>query len=139
MSTPLHYAANIMKWVEAKDRKPTIAFDFDGTIVTHRYPEMGEVRPGMKKMMAELREAGAEIIIFTGRTSNAWPDYKEGDREKAVKEVNAFLVENDVPFDSIEDGTHGKIPADVYYDDKAYRATDDPEADKKGLFEILKL
>lgn len=134
-----HPLLSVMKWVESKTRKPTIAFDFDGTIIEHAYPEMGPIRPGIRELMAELRSAGAEIVIFSGRCSNAWPEYKEGSREKAKKELEEFLVLNEIPFDWVDDGSHGKIPADVYYDDKAYLSTRDLEQDKKGLLKFLNL
>lgn len=137
--TEEHALHPVMEWVQSTSRKPTIAFDFDGTIIEHAFPAMGPLRPGIRDMMRELREAGAEIVIFTGRCSNAWPGYKEGGREKSKIIVEEFLTLNEVPFDRVDDGTHGKIPADVYYDDKAFLATNDLESDKKGLLNLLRL
>ena len=45
----------------------TIAVDFDGTIVEHKYPKMGRVLPGALKVLAELRKEGHELILLTMR------------------------------------------------------------------------
>lgn len=46
----------------------TIAIDFDGTIVTHRYPEIGEPVKGAVPVIKELIENGHRIILFTMRS-----------------------------------------------------------------------
>ena len=47
-----------------------ICVDFDGTIVDHRYPNIGEPVPGAIKWLKEWQKNGAKIILFTMRSSN---------------------------------------------------------------------
>lgn len=44
-----------------------IAVDFDGTIVDHRYPEIGEPVPGALNWLRGWIQAGAELILWTMR------------------------------------------------------------------------
>lgn len=92
-----------------------ISIDFDGTIVEDRYPEIGYLKPGAKKVIQRLHEEGHKIIINTCRV---------GDLERNC--VN-FLLEKKIPFDRINDnlpelvakyGTNcRKISADIHIDD----------------------
>jgi len=44
-----------------------IAIDFDGTIVDHRYPDVGEPCPGSFEWMRKFQAAGAKLILWTMR------------------------------------------------------------------------
>jgi hydroxymethylpyrimidine pyrophosphatase-like HAD family hydrolase len=95
-----------------------IAVDFDGTVVDHRYPEIGDLKAGAKDALKAFKKAGHKIAIWTCRA---------GKEELAVRQ---FLIQNDIPFDSINTAVPGtdlgtrKIYADVYIDDKALRFED---------------
>jgi len=95
-----------------------IAVDFDGTVVEHHYPKIGPLKPGAKEALHAFRKAGHKIIIWTCRA---------GAEEKAVR---AFLVENDIPFDTVNNPIMGadlgtrKVYADLYIDDKGIRYDD---------------
>jgi hydroxymethylpyrimidine pyrophosphatase-like HAD family hydrolase len=95
-----------------------IAVDFDGTLVDHRYPDIGNLKPGAREAMMSFKKAGHKIAIWTCRI---------GKEEQAVRQ---FLIQNDIPFDSINTAVPGtdtgtrKIYADVYIDDKAVRFED---------------
>ena len=95
-----------------------IAVDFDGTLVDHRYPEIGELKPGGVKALKAFHKAGHKIIIWTCR---------QGAHERDVRQ---FLLENRIPFDSINMPIPGydlatrKIYADIYIDDKGLRFND---------------
>ncbi len=45
-----------------------IAIDFDGTIVTHMYPEIGEPVKGAVSVMQQLIKKGHKIILYTMRS-----------------------------------------------------------------------
>lgn len=45
-----------------------ICVDFDGTVVDHRYPEIGEPVPGAIKWLLRLQSSGARLILFTMRS-----------------------------------------------------------------------
>ena len=47
-----------------------IAVDFDGTCVTHKYPEIGE-DIGAVPVLKELTERGAQLILWTMRSGNS--------------------------------------------------------------------
>jgi hypothetical protein len=92
------------------------AIDFDGTIVEQRkYPEIGELLPGAKEVITELRRRQHFIIIWSCR---------EG---AAASKMVLFLWQNKIPFDSINQNaptsivgflSHSrKLYADVYIDD----------------------
>ena len=42
---------------------PVIAVDFDGTIVTHRYPEIGTVIDGAFETLKDLKRNGFTLIL----------------------------------------------------------------------------
>ena len=45
-----------------------ICVDFDGTVVDHRYPEIGEPVPGAVKWLRKFLRHGARLILFTMRS-----------------------------------------------------------------------
>ncbi len=47
-----------------------ICIDFDGTIVDHRYPEIGEPVPMAVKWLLRLQDSGARLILFTMRSDD---------------------------------------------------------------------
>ena len=99
-------------------KKLVIAIDFDGTIVTDKYPDIGYLKRNAKKVINELFDAGHEIIINSCR---------QGREEREMVE---FLLDNEIKFDEVNqnlcyrieeyDNDCRKIGADVYIDDKEY-------------------
>jgi hypothetical protein len=53
-------------WDDLKDPM-YIAIDFDGTIVEHKYPDIGGEVPGAIRWMKEFQAAGAKLILWTMR------------------------------------------------------------------------
>ena len=45
----------------------TIAVDFDGTIVEHRYPEIGKERPFAIQTLKMLLKEGHQLILWSVR------------------------------------------------------------------------
>lgn len=95
------------------------AIDFDGTIVMHRFPEIGPEVPGAGRAIRGLHAAGHNIIIWTCRTL-ARP-------QPGIEEMIVWLKRNDVPYDAINCNMFGatfysmpKIYADVYIDDRNF-------------------
>ena len=88
------------------------AFDFDGTIVKNKFPNIGDIIDGTVKKMNELYlELENIIIIWTCRNE----DY--------TAQMRQFLIKNKLPFDFINENpifdTGGrKIFAHEYYDDR---------------------
>ena len=60
-----------------------IYLDFDGTVVEHAYPQIGNLNPGSFETMQKLQSAGHELILNTYRT-----DLKDGSFNNAIKFLN---------------------------------------------------
>ena len=92
-----------------------IAVDFDGTVVTHAYPEIGD-DAGAVAVLKELTDNGCRLILYTMR-SGALLD-------KAVK----WFRDREIPLYAINENpsqqrwtSSPKIHADLYIDDKDNR------------------
>ncbi|KJR96740.1 MAG: hypothetical protein VR65_27215 [Desulfobulbaceae bacterium BRH_c16a] len=47
-----------------------ICIDFDGTVVDHRYPDIGQPVPGAIAWLKKLQRHGAKLILFTMRSNS---------------------------------------------------------------------
>ena len=98
-----------------------IAIDFDGTIVDHKYPFIGTLKPGAKETINRWYVEGHKIIIWSCRTE-----------EETVLKAKEFLKENDVNYHTFneniesDDGfdPYPKIFAHLYIDDRGLRFDD---------------
>lgn len=63
-----------------------ILLDFDGTVVEHAYPEIGQANPGAADVIRKLQSAGHEIILNTYRA-----DCANGSLGKAINYLNNQL------------------------------------------------
>lgn len=97
-----------------------IAVDFDGTLVTDKFPEIGEPIESTWKAVFECQKAGAKIILWTCR-----------DNERLKEAVN-FCNSRGLFFDAVNENLPEcqalfnndtrKIYANEYWDDKAVPA-----------------
>lgn len=102
--------------MEREKRRPVIAVDFDGTIVTHKYPQIGEELEGAFSTLKDLQEAGFIIDLWTIR---------DGD---LLDEAVNFCKEHGIEFHAINNNEpkeeflpkymSRKIFADYYIDDR---------------------
>ena len=89
-----------------------IAFDFDGTLCVHSYPEIGEPIKDNIDLLKIHKKMGNVIIIWTGR---------EG---KDLENMIEWLKKYNIPYDYINENPEiigfnaRKIFADIYYDDR---------------------
>jgi hypothetical protein len=97
-----------------------ICIDFDGTIVDHRFPAVGEPVPGAIEWMKSFVEAGGKIILFTMR-SDTGPE-----NDHLTQAVN-FIESNGVELYGVNHNptqgrwtTSPKAYGHVYIDDAAY-------------------
>lgn len=94
----------------------TIAVDFDGTIVEHRYPAIGKERPFATVTLRRLADEGHRLILWSVREGALLEEAVEWCRERGVK---FYAVNRD--FEE-EDGTgrgySRKIKADLFIDDR---------------------
>lgn len=90
-----------------------IALDFDGTCVTHAYPEVG-VNIGAQEVLKELVNNGHNLILFTMRSGETLADAEK------------WFEDNDIPLYGVQfnPGQHSwtqsnKCYAQLYIDDAA--------------------
>ncbi len=98
-----------------------IAVDFDGTICTVDYPEIGREREGAKEIINKLYDEGYMIIINTCRTDDGV--YPAATMAKKFMEVRGIKYhhfnENAPHILELYGCDTRKISADIYLEDKA--------------------
>ena len=97
-----------------------ICVDFDGTIVDHRFPEIGKPVPGAIKWLKRINKSGGRIILYTMRSDG---NMMGNLLTEAVQYLNAEGIElfgvNRNP--SQESWTTSpKVYGDLYIDDSAF-------------------
>lgn len=93
-----------------------IAVDFDGTIVTDAYPEIGPERPFATQTLKMLHADGHELILWTVREGRRLKEAVEWCRERGVE---FYAVNRDFPEEDAEMKTFSrKIKADLFVDDR---------------------
>ncbi|MBR4149623.1 MAG: hypothetical protein IKT94_05770 [Rikenellaceae bacterium] len=90
-----------------------IALDFDGTVVTHEYPYVGE-DIGAVPVLKELTAAGHQLILFTMRSG------------KLLDEALAWFERNGIELFAVNENPEQKswtssvkVHANIYIDDCA--------------------
>jgi len=93
-----------------------IAIDFDGTIVEHKYPEIGKEILFAFETIKALQKQKHQLILWTYRSGKELDDAVEYCRQNGVEfyAVNASYPEEE--FD--EDFASRKIDADIFIDDR---------------------
>ena len=93
-----------------------IAIDFDGTIVKHRYPKIGEEIPFAIETLRQLTSEGHKLILWSVREGELLDEAVEWCRERGLEfyAVNGNYAE--------EQSTHEhfsrKLKADLFIDDR---------------------
>ena len=99
-----------------------IAVDFDGTLCTEAFPDIGEILPAHERVIRYLqseKEKGSVIILWTCRE-----DIPE---RKLLSEAVAWCKQNHIPIDYVNERPlpeyngffSRKLYADLYIDDKS--------------------
>jgi len=92
-----------------------IAVDFDGTIVTHEYPKIGEPLPFAFETLKLLQEKH-QLILWTYRTGKELEEAVEFCKKNGV---NFYAVNKNYPEEKFDpETTSRKINADIYIDDR---------------------
>ncbi len=92
-----------------------IAIDFDGTIVEHDYPVIGNEMLFAFQTMKELQKQGHLLILWTYRTGKELEEAVEYCRCNGIE---FYAVNKSYPEEIMDDSTSRKIYADIYIDDK---------------------
>lgn len=98
----------------------TIAVDFDGTIVTHEYPQIGREQPGAFRTLKRLQADGHRLILWTVREGELLEAALDFCRENGLE----FFAANEHYTDEPRPDSNGlapacrKLTADLYIDDR---------------------
>lgn len=94
-----------------------IAVDFDGTIVEHRYPEIGVERPFATQALKMLIEDQHQLILWTVREGKLLDDAVEWCRKRGVE---FWAINKDYPEEEKSKNQHysRKLKADLWIDDR---------------------
>lgn len=97
-----------------------ICIDFDGTIVDHRFPEIGPPVPGALEWISKFQAAGARLILFTMRSDGG----RNGD---VLTEAVSYLQDNGIQLYGINANptqvhwtSSPKAYGQLYIDDAAF-------------------
>ena len=97
--------------------KKVIAVDFDGTLCTNKWPQIGEPNTALIRQLAEERKNGTAVILFTCRDKKLLQAAVKWCKEQGLvfDEVNRNTKERI----RLYKGDGRKISADIYIDDRA--------------------
>ncbi len=97
-----------------------ICIDFDGTVVDHRYPYVGDPVPLAIDWLQRWQELGAKLILFTMRSDN-------GAGQDLLSDAVNYLRENSIELfginqnpDQLSWTDSPKAYAHLYIDDAAF-------------------
>ena len=94
----------------------TIAVDFDGTIVEHRYPKIGEEIPFATETLKILAQERHKLILWTVREGELLEEAGEWCRQRGVF---FYSVNKDYPEEEkSHNGFSRKLKADLFIDDR---------------------
>ena len=94
----------------------TIAIDFDGTIVEHRYPQIGPEIPFAIDTLKMLMQEKHRLILWTVREGRLLEEAVEWCRQRGVE---FYAVNQDYPEEEKGDkGFSRKLKADLFIDDR---------------------
>ena len=95
----------------------TIAVDFDGTIVTHKYPDIGEEIPFAVETLKMLRQNGHKLILWSVREGELLDAAVQWCRDRGLE---FYAVNRDYPEETTDNNPHfsRKLKADMFIDDR---------------------
>ena len=94
----------------------TIAVDFDGTIVSHRYPEIGREIPFAVDTLKILAREGHRLILWSVREGHLLDEAVAWCRERGLE---FYAVNKDYPEEErSHDNFSRKLKVDLFIDDR---------------------
>ena len=101
-----------------------IAVDFDGTIVEHRYPEIGKELPFAISTLKRLQEERHRLVLWTVREGKLLDEAVEFCRQRGLEfyAVNANFPEEEAKLGA---AACRKLKADLFIDDRNVGALPD--------------
>lgn len=95
----------------------TIAIDFDGTIVEHKYPLIGKEIPFALLTLKQLYQDGHQLILWTYRAGKELQDALDFCSENGL---SFYAVNKNYPEEIFDASISRKILADMYIDDRNF-------------------
>ena len=97
-----------------------ICIDFDGTLVDHRFPEIGAEAPKAIYWLKRLQDSGAKLILFTMRsdTSVGGPMLSDAVTFLEDQGIKLYGINRNPDQDSWTESP--KAYGDIYVDDAAF-------------------
>ena len=92
-----------------------IAVDFDGTIVEHKYPDIGTEMLFAFQTLKKLQEIGCQLILWTFRSGK---ELEEAVNYCKKNGLEFYAVNKNYPEEEFNESISRKINADIYIDDK---------------------
>jgi len=92
-----------------------IAVDFDGTIVEHRYPAIGEEFLFAIETLKELHRQQHQIILWTFRAGKELDEAVEYCRQRGFE---FYAVNKNYPEEVFDETISRKLNADLFIDDR---------------------
>ena len=108
---------NLLKQAELEPKflNLKIAVDFDGTIVEHRYPDIGREIMFSIETLIQLQKVGYQLILWTYRTGKELDEAVEFCRKRGLE---FYAVNKNYPEEVFDESISRKILADYYIDDR---------------------
>lgn len=96
-------------------RSLIIAVDFDGTIVEHRYPTIGRIRPLAFETLNKIQSKGHRLILWSHRAGKKLDDAVSFCLSNGIE---FYAVNKNYPEEVWDENESRKILADIYIDDR---------------------
>lgn len=92
-----------------------IAVDFDGTIVEHKFPAIGEELLFAIETLKELQRQQHQIILWTFRSGKELDEAVEYCRQRGLE---FYAVNKNYPEEIFDESMSRKVNADLFIDDR---------------------
>jgi len=92
-----------------------IAVDFDGTIVEHKYPEIGKTMPFAFETLKMLADKGHLLILWTYRAGIYLDEAVEFCKQNGIE---FYAINSNYPEEIFDGSKSRKIDCDYYIDDR---------------------
>jgi len=97
------------------ENSKVLAIDFDGTVVEHKYPEIGKEMLFAFATLKALQQKGHKLILWTIRTGPLLEEAVEYCKKNGVE---FYAVNKNYPEEELDAKTSRKLNADIFIDDR---------------------